>query len=668
MVCSLPAPKWNNPNRSGLLTATADTVLQQTTISWGAATAPSPVYYNLYWSDDPITLFDHPQGFAHDRLTAQIPFSVAPDGYYFGVRASRLGIAEDLDTLGNMDLNDTARIYPDSLVSLSEFSTITETPILEVDDTSGYPLTDGYLQIGDNIVLYSSIAVNGFQIADWDPFNCNDGYTYDAGTTISLYKGFEEGNSVLFQQISDCITAEPVWSDPLRPGAQYAENLGLGSVVKVSWLPATTPSGMSTTYYNVYANTSLDQLFGSPIGITESLNANVTELKSGDGYYFGVRATYFPADIDLASFEEISTDFYRYPESVLTDDYSSDSLAPLAVDSTAGFLSAGYLKVDDELLTYGSKTSTTFIISSRDSFGLGEAASHDSGATVKQYKGFEDLNSSFQFVTPTWGDEQPWLPPGTDPDMQDEDGYRAWNEDDLHEDHSDFESENSDFPSQDQFCGTYRANTTTLVNLYSGNLCGTYIGGREDGFGGGVRLTEATLRREETLLALTGEPFILLREKTTGAQCPRYSLHGEHANERCAICYGTRIYGGYDRYVSDRLYRPNIQNPNGMIAMRVSPYKNDLPMMGGRGLSQVDQLTLWLPSLPTIKKRDVVIRYLPFVAGEIPQEEFRYEVLDVERNRLLFGDDGKQSLNVRKLDKTHVLYTYPVDVVAPDAI
>jgi hypothetical protein len=686
MICYLPTPLWTNPYRVGLNSAVENIALQKTTIAWAQA-QPSPaapfVFYNIYWSDDPIELFDQPRAFAIDRLTADIPYTLANDGYYFAVRATQMGVAEDFSLLSNMAINATAYAYPAPPTSVASFSTLLNTAALEVTSTAGFPLTDGYVQIGDEIVLYSSIGISSgnpaFIISNWNPFGCNDGYTFPAGYAVSLFKGFEEGNTVFFQRTSACSFDLPTWADPFRPGIQFAEDLGLGSVIKTHWKPALTPTGLSKTYYNVYWSTTLDGLFDTPKAITDALSVAVVGLHGGDGYYFAVRATYYPEDQPITQLNTPGPDYYEYPAAVAVNHldgyFNSDELTLTVAPDTAGFPTSGYLKLGHEVVAYSSKTTTSFTISQRDAFSLGNLETHANGTAVELFKGIEDINLSFQFAVPTWdaGSNSPWLPPDpNDPDgyasMQDPDGYRAWQVDNLHEDHSEFETENIDFTSQDELCGTYKANTTTLVNLYTGNKCSTYFGGREDGFGGGVRLTDANLRREELLLSTTGEPFMLLRAKTTGQQCPRYSIRGEHSAERCALCYGTRILGGYDRYLYQRLYRPNIENPNGLIAMRVQPYRNDIPLIQYRGLSQTDEITIWAPAIPTIKKRDIIVRYLPIDPGEIPIEEFRYEVLNVERNRILFGDDGKQTLTVRKLDKTHEIYTYPTSLVAASAI
>lgn len=682
MICYLPTPRWISPYRTGLNSAVENLALQKTTIAWAQA-APSAaapvVFYNLYWSDDPITLFDQPRAFAINRLTADIPYTLAGDGYYFGVRASQMGVAEDFALLSNMAINQTAFAYHDPTTSLATFSTTTSTPALEVASTTGFPLTDGYLQIGAEVILYSTIGISSgnpaFIISSWNPFWCNDGYTFAAGATVRLFSGFEEGNYTFFRRTSACSFESPRWSDQIRPGIQFAEDLGLGSVVKVHWKPATTPTGLSNTYYNIYWNTTLDELFDAPKAITDALSTSITGLHGGDGYYFATRATYYPENQQLAQLTSPSPDYYEYPSSRMvshTDGYfNSDEMILTVLLNTNGYPNSGYLKIGHEVISYTSKTSTTFVIAQRDVFSLGNLETHANGTIVEFFRGFEDFNQSFHFAVPTWdaGSTAPWLlPDPNDPDgyasMQDSDGYRAWLVDNLHEDHSGFETDKIDFTAQDELCGTYKANTSTLVNLYTGNKCGTYFGGREDGFGGGVRLTDANLRREEMLLAQTGEPFMLLRAKVTGQQCPRYSIRGEHSTERCSMCYGTKILGGYDRYIYQRQYRPNITNPNGLIAMRVQPYKNDLPLIQYRGLSQTDEVTIWAPSIPTIKKRDILIRYLPVNPGEIPVEEFRYEVLSVERNRILFGDDGKQTISVRKLDKTHPIMTLSITMVA----
>ena len=90
-----------------------------------------------------------------------------------------------------------------------------------------------------------------------------------------------------------------------------------------------------------------------------------------------------------------------------------------------------------------------------------------------------------------------------------------------------------------------------------------------------------------------------------------------------------------------------------MIMMRITPYSNDLEIVQDQGLRQPDEITGWTLAVPTIKDRDILIRF-----SQDGIEEFRYEVLSVTRNKLFFGQSGKQEIKMRKLDKTDVVYQY----------
>ena len=635
----------------------------------------------IVWTDTPAT---HTFGIHISHADNTTVFS--GDGtsictFLYGAQsADGYGQAYHLDNLSDRP----AWAYPNPVVVQAAF---TDGQHLQVSSIAGFPEKDGYIEVNNDILFYSDAQISfdgyghkAFLIKNTNPFGCNSSNPIIDGYVVELFKGFEDLNATVFERVEQCFFDPPEWADKFHRGIQFAEDLGLGSVIQISWNPALTPNGLSKTYYNIYYSSESELLFATPKAITDALSVQVTGLKPGDGYYFAVRAAYFPQNIAIDEFVTPVPNYHVYPLGVTLSDidgyYGLNDLNPIVVSpNTNGFPNKGIIKIDDELISYSSKTSNAFIVSQRDAFGLGRQEQHQNGATISFFKGIEDLNQNFEMAMPTWDGSGtgPWLPPDpSDPDgynsMQDSDGYRVWLIDNVNEDHSEFESENTDHSNEDDLCGTYRSGTTVQIKIYTGQQCGTYIGGREDGFAGGIRLTDATLRREEFLLAQTGEPTVLLRIKTVGQQCPRFSLRGEHGVERCAICYGAHIVGGYDRYINSRLYRPVIQNPNGMIAVRFPPYKNDLPLMQYRGISQVDQISVWTSAIPTIKKRDILIRYLPVDAGEVPTEEFRYEVLDVERNRLLSGDDGKQTITVRKLDKTHEIYTYSVPVVAAAAI
>lgn len=681
MPCTFPSPQWVNIARAGLQSATKVPSQNGTVINWGSAFATvvgAPIYYNIYYNDDLSELFDAPQAFAYGVVQALIPTSLAPDGYFFGVKAAQLGIAENFSTLSNMAINSTAFAYPLEVSLTVGVDTTSPVSSVPVDGYSGYPLEDGYLLIGTDILFYSSIDTStpAFTIADSDPFGCNDGYNHPVGTSVSLFKGYEDGNTAGFLSAGGCIVTRPDWATH-RPGLEAAVDTGIGTAIQLRWGPATVPSGITQTYYNVFYSTSYETLFDSDnrTGITTAQTAIVPLLTPGTTYYFGVRATYFTDDLDTTSMSTLSSGLYGYPTSTVVAEpdgyYYSTETAPLIVNTTEGFPGAGMLVVNSEVLTYDSKTSTSFNITQRDAFDFGLTDDHANDSVVALYWGIEDENTTSFKATPSWDKRSPG--PNVDVSgelqyLQGEDGYRTVDGygDNLTEDHSDFENENSDFDAQ-PFCG-YRSQN--FVNLYTKNACGTYFGGQFGGSaglpgprGGGIDLNEVNLQREEFLLGLTGEPFILLRRKRTGKFSASMTHRHEHPQYRYPGDYGANFEGGYDRYIHPREIRPGVANPNGLIMLRVEPYDNDLELHPELGLRQVDQLRVWGSAIPPIKDRDVLVRYITDNDFNILEEGFRYVVEYVNRNKILFGRDGRQQMTIRKLDKTEEVMKFPITLV-----
>lgn len=674
MVCNLPAPQWDNPTRAGLQSAEEQRGLHAIELTWGSATAVDPaevVQFNIYFSEIRDDVFDNPMAFSEGN-SALIPTSLAADGYYFAVRPSQMGIASIDADLSSMAINDTAFSYPNPIRLETPY---TDGYIIDVNSVEGYPPRDGYIRIGQEVIYYAN-AIDGydgydgyssFLVKNRDPFGCNSIVAHPALQAIILFKGFEEANSVFFKNAAVCALPEPVWANNIFPGIKLVEDLAVGGAVRVSWHPATTPNGLSQTYYNIYVSTIRDNLFDRPIGITTALTVVISGLQPGDAQYFGVRAAYYPEDIDITSLDQIGVDFYAYPTNTEVEEfdgyYFNTDTGPMVVSSTDGFPDNGVIKVGSELITYGSLTNSTFIVSQRDTFDREALATHANGTAVSLFKGIEDLNQVYYRAMPTWdgyATSPRLIPDGYElpNSMQDAEGFRVWKEDTLNEDHSVSEAEMIDINPQ-PFCG-YRAQN--FIGLFTRNQCGTYSGGRSDGFGGGIAIQEVNLQREEFLLSLTGEPISLLRLKTVGRQCPSFNLRTEHTHERCHLCFGTKILGGYDHYIHPRRYRSDRANPHGLFNARFSPYKNDLQLIGGRGLSQVDELSIWVPAVPFIKKRDIIIRYIFDEDQQLLSEEFRYEVIFVNRGQIILGFDGKQEISMRKLDKTHSIYQFAVDI------
>jgi hypothetical protein len=184
------------------------------------------------------------------------------------------------------------------------------------------------------------------------------------------------------------------------------------------------------------------------------------------------------------------------------------------------------------------------------------------------------------------------------------------------------------------------------------------------GQAGGIDVYEGNLQRQDILLGITGEPFVLLRRRWTGKVCPRISHRTEHPEARCSICFGTSFEGGYDRYINTRRLRPAEENPNGFVNARIGPYSDELDLVESRGFStEKTDIAGWTTASPTIRDRDILIRYVFDYETGARREEFRYEVLTVRRNRLALGKDGAQHLTLKRLNPTEEIYKYVVNIL-----
>ena len=65
----------------------------------------------------------------------------------------------------------------------------------------------------------------------------------------------------------------------------------------------------------------------------------------------------------------------------------------------------------------------------------------------------------------------------------------------------------------------------------------------------------------------------------------------------------------------------------------------------------------WTIAMPTIRDRDLILRF-DFTGDR----EFLYEVLNVSREKLVFGNYARQKVSLIRLDKTDVKYTFPISI------
>lgn len=110
-------------------------------------------------------------------------------------------------------------------------------------------------------------------------------------------------------------------------------------------------------------------------------------------------------------------------------------------------------------------------------------------------------------------------------------------------------------------------------------------------------------------------------------------------------CFGTGFVTGYEQFFNSR-------RSDGRILVRPSPANDDLKFYNA-GLESEIIIDFWTIGYPAIKDRDFIIRFNPDGT-----EEFRYEVLDVTRNKLFGQQFGGQKFKAQRVRKSDPIYMW----------
>lgn len=450
--------------------------------------------------------------------------------------------------------------------------------------------------------------------------------------------------------------SHPSWE--FYVGLRVVEDVGNGMGLRLSWGRAIASDSNNLVHYNIYYSDTRFGVFSDwPQAITTEQQV-IINVEPGKLHYFAVRATEFdPAEFDITQLEQIGTDLYQYPDTVILQNDIDAYGAALDVVNTNGYPESGFLLVDTEVMQYSVKTGSAFDVEDTE---RGEIVTyidtHDAGTEVKLWHGVEDKNTVIFEETAAWHRSH-GVPRNTTAAAEGElnvadDGYREAAADHLTTDLTASDENTEDFPSYDY--NSYHR--PSLQATFSGDCVKSYVGGEFNG-GRGFFFQDRNLARLDAILQVTGEPLVLLRRKWTGRRCRCQGLRREHPTTRCKYCYSVGFEGGYDRYVNPRPISERFENTEGFILARISPYTDDLELTSAQSLSQPVELDAWTINVPTLKDRDFIVRF-----NEDGTEEFRYEVLDVNRNKLFFGQTGKQGFKVRRHDKTDIIYAYDVEI------
>ncbi len=522
---------------------------------------------------------------------------------------------------------------------------------LTLSFTGSNLLADGYISDGYQIKNFNG---NKFRV-----LSILDAYNIVVETNPKILRSKYSFITARF----DSLPPTPVFAGYFQ-GIYFVDNIGDGYHLNAVWHPArTTRPDSDLAYLIYYSATRSDVFYEEPKLITQGRKVVKPEtiqgadaqlfgyfaqipLPVGVTYYFGIRATEYPhsalpivpADGYGANASgRVVVDGYSFkvpsPQTLLSNVNGSGAII-ITVTSTSGHANiGGYITVGAEIMRYTALTGTTFIVPSngRGLFGSVIQPSHSIGENVKLYYGNYDDNTVIDKNVVLW--EPPNDPKRMRPDLVTtdftlEDGY------------------NTGFQPFD-YCGYHRQYPD---DLFTAKQCNTYVGGTYDG-SVGLYLTERQMAVEEQLLSVTGEPVILMRRLWQGQACICRTSRKDIATVRsCAICFGTGFKGGFIQYNNPR-------EDNTRIMVHFSPNDEDLGMGPQAGWEQKFKPNAWTLNVPSIKDRDLIIRFDHENKNQI---QWIYIVNMVSRGETIFGTATRQKLNLSRLDKTDVVYTYKI--------
>jgi hypothetical protein len=450
-------------------------------------------------------------------------------------------------------------------------------------------------------------------------------------------------------------------------GLIIAQSNGDGYSITLRWATAYPTNRSYKILYNIYMNDGIappntDMFFNqSPafVSFDGSTSVQIIDLVPGTLYHFAIRAAeYDPSFFNPTTLPQAYNGLGVLPYSLLENNITAtSSLIPL-VDAY-GFPATGTVKIGGELVNYSSIDINNNLVLINPSIQRGF---NNSIATIYNTDGYDgyvywdpnvifwpvELEDQNTVVYECWNRFDIEHFPFTITD-----GYRQKTKDILTIDATCSDAMNTPLAENTSsflFSG-YRRTSPAL--LLSGACIGSYIGGQigcADGYNGvglqlrGLNAQQANIAIQSSIiLATTGEPVCLVQRRWTGITCKCMLPYNEYPEARCNICFGTGIVVGWIQYF-------NPARSDGKIMVRLDPSVDDLIAMDS-GLESTMQPNVWTIPVPTIKDRDFIVRF-----DDCGNEEFRYEVLNVTRNKLFLDGTGAQKFAMQRIRKTDPIY------------
>jgi len=420
-------------------------------------------------------------------------------------------------------------------------------------------------------------------------------------------------------------------------GLEKVANLGIGDSVLLKWHKPFSRSYKGDAFFAIYQSENRLGIFDSlPKYISKPgrLTGNINGLRSGTLYAFAGRAfEVYSESFNPDGMESLNDDFYIVPSPTTVSIGVGISDLIINVSTTSGYPEYGILLINKtEVVRYTSKLSDAFILESGFRGLSGTIPSiFVPGDLVELFLACQDKNSNIITAIPTSSD-----------------GYaidRQINE--IGTLVTDYSDEDRKFFQGFDFCGYHRP--LPQKTLQGIDDCPSYLGGEFNGFRG-FNLYDRMISREEVLLDQTGEPVILLRRIWNGTTCSCANLRGQHPKVKsCNGCFGTTFEGGYDQY----LYKRRV---DGRVMVKFGDTVEDLKLSQQTHMQVEYEPSCWSLPAPAIRDRDLIVRF--DYTNDI---EYIYEVLDVTKEKLVFRNFTRQKLRLKRLDKTDIVYTYPIN-------
>ena len=489
---------------------------------------------------------------------------------------------------------------------------------------------------GDSSEVAESDGKTYVKIDKEEPFRNN---SYKLDYYVSDQNGNELRGSVKFKvnvRTAVLPSAFPQTGFVGPQGVVKVTDVGIGDSLKIEWMQPVRRYYGSDVYVLIYLSYDRLGLFEndpSYIVRESSLSATIDGLPTGDMVYCGARALEAYKDtFDLTGMVEFGEDVFEIPDATSVSETILDSDFIIPTDTTDGYPKSGLILVGKEVVRYSdiSESKTGFIV---DDNGRGlnntSRSTHLQGESVSLFLKCQDSNEIIVGGVPTYHAD-------VDSDREIQNTGVVVN---------DYSDNDRKFFQGFDFCGYHTPLPQQI--LQGKNDCGSYLGGEFNGFRG-MNLFDRMLNREEVLLDQVGEPVILLKRIWDGPTCSCATLRREHPSvKKCKTCFGTGFENGFDRYV-------NLRREDERVMLSFADTLEDLSLQAHKSLEVQYEPSCWTLPIPAIKDRDLIVRF-----DFTNDTEYIYEVLSVTKEKLIYKHYSRQRLQLKRLDKTDIVYTFP---------